>query len=233
MNLLELVEAQLTAEVLGNLGGALGESREATRRVLMRGAVPAVVAGLGHAFHGDAGAGRLVELLRAGGHDGGLLARLAAAVGGGAQTDALVAQGRGLLGQLVGGHDEAIIALLAQASGVRRASATTLLSLAVPIVLAVLGRPPQAGAAALATLLRTARTSLDDVAEPGLAKAMGVASLAAEPATSERKPTFWSWLVVPAVTLVVFFTLRSCQHRDASTVAAPAGASSGATRNPP
>ncbi len=50
MNLLELVEAQLTDEVLGSLGGALGESRDAARRVLTRGAVPAIIAGLGQAL---------------------------------------------------------------------------------------------------------------------------------------------------------------------------------------
>jgi outer membrane protein OmpA-like peptidoglycan-associated protein len=212
MNLLELVEAQLTDEVLGSLGAALGESREATRRVLTRGAVPAIVAGLGSVYHGEAGAVRLLELLRAGGHDGTLLQRLVLAGGGGAQTDALVAQGRGLLGQLLHGHEDAVIALLATASGMRRASTATLLSLSVPIVLAVLGRPPRPDGATLAAALRSARARIDDLAEPGLASAMGLTSLAADPANTQRKPAIWSWLVVPAITLGVFFVLRSCQQ---------------------
>ncbi len=119
-----------------------------------------------------------------------------------------------------------MIALLATASGVRRTSAATMLSLAVPLVLATLGRPPLPTAGALATQLRAARAPLDDLAEPGLAAALGVPNLAAEPASAERKPPFWQWLVVPAVTLVVFFSLRSCQHRpetDAANVAASAG----------
>jgi outer membrane protein OmpA-like peptidoglycan-associated protein len=226
MNLLELVEAQLTDEVLGSLGGALGESRDATRRVLTRGAVPAIVAGLGHAFAGEAGAARLLDLLRAGGHDGGLLGRLPVAVGGGAQTDALVAQGRGLSGQLLGGHEDRVIALLATASGVRRTSAATMLSLALPIVLATLGRPPLPTASALASQLRGARVPLDDLAEPGLAVAMGLSSLAVEPPAAERKPPFWQWLVVPAVTLVVFFSLRSCQHRSEHEAASMPAATS-------
>lgn len=233
MNLLELVEAQLTDEVLGSLGGALGESRDATRRVLTRGAVPAIIAGLGRAFAGEAGAARLLDLLRAGGHDGGLLGRLAIAVGGGAQTDALVAQGRGLYGQLLGGHEDGVIALLASASGVRRTSAATMLSLAVPLVLATLGRPPLPVASALEAQLRSARVPLDDLAEPGLAAALGLPNLGAEPPSAERKPPFWQWLVVPAVTLVVFFSLRSCQHRSGIDVANPAPATEAAAASVP
>ncbi|MFO1427091.1 MAG: DUF937 domain-containing protein [Steroidobacteraceae bacterium] len=232
MTLQQIVETHLSDEAIGRLADAFSESREATRRVLRRGALPAVTATLARAHAGEAGAGRLLELLRAGGHDGGLLARLPAALGGGAETDALVAVGRGLLPSLLGAHEEPVVALLASATGVRRTSAGALLAISVPLVLAALGQRAGGQARDIAALLGRAPAAALEQGEPGLAAALGIERAERDP-HGDRKLGYWQWLVVPAVTLVVFYVLRQFQqgappHEPATAATAPSEASTAA-----
>ncbi len=219
MNLLELVQAQLTDERLARLASIVGESGLATRKALTGAALPAILAGLSAQYGGEAGAARLLEQMRAGGHDGSLLANLDGALAGGAQSDALLHLGKGQLGSILGDRVDAVGELMAADMGIRRQSAAALLGLAVPLVLGVLGKQLQAGggSARLAELLAGARPALAKVAAPGMPAALGVEDLAAapsirSPAGTARQGAVWPWLIVPAVALAMFFGLRSCQQ---------------------
>jgi hypothetical protein len=217
MNLLELVQAQLSDERLAKLASIVGESASGTRQALWGGALPAVLAGLSGEFSGEAGAARLLDLMRAGGHDGSLLNSLDGALAGGAHTEALLNLGKGQLGAILGDRGDAVTELLVADTGIRRTSAGALLGLLVPVVLGVLGKQLQAGggAARIAELLAGARPALASIAAPGLAAALGVADLAAPtaaPGSAPRQGAVWPWLIVPAVTLAMFFSLRSCQQ---------------------
>ena len=98
------------------------------------------------------------------------------------------------------------------------------------LALAALGRMLQGGATAdhaLAGMRAEAQRALG--AEPfrGLAEILGpppadsAAASAAAPA--ERRPAIWPWLLVPAITLLVFFSLRSCQEQPTRDSPPPAG----------
>ena len=242
MNLLELVQAQLSEARLDQLASIVTESGAATRKVLSSAALPAVLAGLSGEFAGEAGAARLLELMRAGGHDGSLLANLDGALAGGAHTEALLNLGKGQLGAILGDRIDAVTEMMAAVTGIRRTSAVALLGLLVPVVLGTLGKQlaQGGGAGKLAGLLAGARPALAALAAPGLGAALGVADLAAPVKPLEASPSrgaVWPWLIVPACTLAMFFALRSCQQgsmRGAEIPAAPAadmsdGASSVAT----
>lgn len=230
MNLLELVQAQLPEERLDRLASIVSESGTATRKAVGAAALPAVLAGLSGEFAGEAGAARLLELMRAGGHDGSLLANLDGALSGGAHTEALLNLGKGQLGAILGDRIDAVTDLMAADTGIRRSSAGALLGLLVPIVLAVLGRQlhQTGGASRLAALLAGARPAIAPLAASGLPAALGIADLAAPvPAADAPAPrgAIWSWLIVPACALAMFFALRSCQQnsmRDATASPAPA-----------
>lgn len=230
MNLLELVQAQLSEERLDRLASIVSESGTATRKAVGAAALPAVLAGLSGEFAGEAGAARLLELMRAGGHDGSLLANLDGALSGGAHTEALLNLGKGQLGAILGDRIDALTDLMAADTGIRRGSAGALLGLLVPIVLAVLGRQlhQAGGASRLAALLAGARPAIAPLAASGLPAALGIADLAAPvPAADAPAPrgAIWSWLIVPACALAMFFALRSCQQssmRDATASPAPA-----------
>ncbi len=219
MTLLELVQAQLSDARLTRLAAIVGESALGTRKALSGVALPAVLAGLSGEYAGDAGAARLLELMRAGGHDGALLANLDGALAGGAHSDALLNLGKGQLGAILGDRVDAVGELMAADTGIRRPSAVALLSLVVPVVLGVLGNQLQAGggAARIAELLAGARPGLAAIAAPGLPAALGVAQIGAaavvaSPASAARQGAVWPWLIVPAVALAMFFGLRSCQQ---------------------
>jgi hypothetical protein len=228
MNLLELVQGQLSDERLTRLAAIVGESGAATRKALATAGLPAILSGLAHEYSGEAGAARLVELLRAGGHDGTLLNTLDGALAGGAHADALLNLGKGQLAAILGDRVDAVTELMAADTGIRRSSAAALLSLLVPLVLGVIGRQLQSGggSARLAELLAGAPPASASIAAPGLPAALGVAQLgAAAPAAAaaQRQGAVWPWLIVPAVTLAMFFSLRSCQQ-NSMIAPAPVGA---------
>jgi OmpA-OmpF porin, OOP family len=181
MNLFDLVKSQLTDEVIGKVAGGLGESSGSTQKALLGGAVPAVLAGIVNNFGGnESGAGRLLDLLSAGKHDGGMLGNLAGALGGGAQTDAVLNTGKSLMGTMLGSRADAVTDLLASFGGVRRSSASSLLGMAIPVILGVLGKQVKGSgmnAAGLLGSLGAVKSMLGSVAPPGLGAALGMADL--------------------------------------------------------
>jgi OmpA-OmpF porin, OOP family len=217
MDLFDLVRTQLDDSTLASLGNTLGESVPGVRDALLGSAVPAALAGLVQRYSGETGGSALLELLRGGGHDGSILANLAGALSGGARTDALLNTGKGLLGSLLGSRADAVAEFAASATGVRRGSAASLLALAVPVILNVMGRQVQTqglSGSGLATALGAVPAILEKVAAPGLAAALGIANFAAlgpQP-DATRRGALWPWLLVPAVALSLFFGLRSCQQ---------------------
>ena len=228
MNLLELVQGQLSDERLARLAAIVGESGIGTRKALAGAALPAVLTGLAIEYSGEAGASRLLELMRAGGHDGSLLPNLDGALAGGAHTDALLSLGKGQISAILGDRVDAVAELMAADTGIRRSSAGDLLGLLVPLVLGVLGKQLQSGGgtARIAELLASARPALATSAAPGLPAALGLANLAAPTAapSAPRQGAVWPWLIVPAVALAMFFGLRSCQQNSMRAAEpAPAG----------
>jgi hypothetical protein len=235
MDLIDLIGTQLSDDVIGRLAASLGESPQATRQATSAGAVPAILGSLVQRYSGDAGSSQLLDLLRSGGHDGSILNNLGGALGGGAQTDALLNVGKGLLGSLLGDRSDAVTDLLASTSGLRRGSAGSLLGLAVPLVLGVLGKQVQSrgiGAAGIATALAALPDALGKVAAPGLATAMGLVGFAPPTPGGSRKAAIWPWLLVPAVALTLFFGLQRCQQTAAAPPARPADAGTAAASAP-
>jgi outer membrane protein OmpA-like peptidoglycan-associated protein len=251
MNLFDLVKGQLTDDVVGKIAGSLGESPAAAQKALVGGAVPAVLAGIVNNFGGNEnGAGRLLDLLNAGKHDGGILGNLGAALGGGAQTDAVLNTGKSLVGTMLGSRSDAVTDLLASFGGVRRSSASSLLGMAIPVILGVLGKQVKSSgmnAAGLLGSLGAVKSMLGSIAPPGLGAAMGMADLGGMASAAlgsagkaagavggagaaaigaaaqqvERKGSALPWLIVPIAALLLFFGLRSCQ-KEAPQATAPA-----------
>lgn len=229
MDLFELLKSQVTESALGALASSLGETPSATRKAVIGGAVPAVVAGLVQNFGHESGAGKLLEILEAGRHDGSLFDNLGGALGAGAQSDTLINLGKGLLGNLLGDKAGPVTDLLANFAGVRRSSAGSLLSIAAPLVLGAIGKlgvsaPGGLNVASVSGILTAAKANLASEAPPGLAAALGVADLAAlGSGANERKGAVYPWLLVPIAALLLFGVLRSCSQRTAEAIPASQG----------
>lgn len=223
MNLLELARAAPTDEHTAALAATLGESVGGTRSGLHSVAIPAVLAGLIRQYGRDAATGGLLaDLLRDGGY-ASLLPQLGPALAGGVVTDTLTQRGEGLHGLLFDGRADQIAELLTQATGLRPTSSRRLLGLAVPIVLAAVARACEAvdegtRGAWLAAQLRDLAEPLASAAPAGLAAALGTRDFAPLDLPPPRKPALWPWLLVPAITLALFFLLRWVQQ---SSMVAP------------
>lgn len=224
MNLLQLMRDALPREPVAALAAWLGESEPATDAAMRSGALPATLVGIVRQFGRDEStARRLMELLQQGGHDGALLSGLPAALSGGSATEALLLRGRGLHPLLFNEQAEAVAALIAKSSGLRTVSAQKLLGIAATLALAVIGRAVASGslgAAQLASALREQQATLQSAALPGLAVALGIRDFAPADLTPPRKPALWPWLLVPAITLALFFTLRWVQQSSMTVPAA-------------
>lgn len=220
MNLLELARAALTEDQIAALAATLGESATGTRQGLRDVAVPAVIAGLIRQFGRDATTGGLLADLLRDGDYGPLLSDLEPALAGGVTTETLIHRGEGLHGLLFSGRVDEITELLTQATGLRPTSSRKLLGIVVPLVLATLQRStdtpdPAAGGdrgATLAAQLRDLAEPLLAMAPPGLAAAFGTRDFAPLDLPPPRKPALWPWLLVPAITLALFFVLRWVQQ---------------------
>jgi hypothetical protein len=213
MNLLETTRGALAEDQIAALASTLGESVSGTRQGLHDVAIPAVLAGLVRHYGRDAATGELLAALLRDGKHGPLLSELEPALAGGVVTEALTHRGEGLHALLFGGRTDEVAELLTQATGLRPTSSRKLLGLAVPIVLAALGRSPVAtDGAALATQLRAASAPLAAAVPAGLAAALGTRDFTPLDLPTPRKPALWPWLLVPAITLALFFALRWVQQ---------------------
>jgi hypothetical protein len=219
MNLLELARGALAEDQIAALAATLGESVSGTRQGLRDIAVPAVLAGLVRHYGRDAATGELLAALLRDGNHGPLLAELQPALAGGVVTDTLIQRGEGLHPLLFGSRVEEVAELLTQATGLRPTSARKLLGIVVPLVLATLGRSSSAtDSAALAAQLRELGAPLAAAAPAGLAAALGTRDFTPLDLPPPRKPVLWPWLLVPAITLALFFALRWVQHSSMEVV---------------
>jgi OOP family OmpA-OmpF porin len=178
-NLVETLKSQFTPELLQQLSAVVGESPARTQEAV-GGAIPTLLAGLTNLASSEDGATQLANLLGQGRY-GNLLNNFSSLLGGGNATQGLLSSGRDILGTLFGGKLSAVVDVVANASGIKNASASSLLSLLTPLVLGMLGREQAAQGLSAAGLVRLLMGQKDVIAKwapAGLAGVLGVNNLA-------------------------------------------------------
>jgi len=175
-SLMRLVQETLTPDIVGKIGGLVGETPATTESALGR-AVPAVLAGVLHNSSTPGGADRMRSLVTDGGWGSDLLDNLPSRLAGGGGTSSLLAAGAQLFSGVFGGKADSITDLIASGSGMARGSASTILAAATPIVMSVLGKQIVSrglGASGLATMLAGERTSLLGALPAGVSGLLGL-----------------------------------------------------------
>ena len=222
LNLIDLAKDYLTPDVLSKMAGLVGESPEATQRAL--GAVVPSLAGIAcNQASNRAGAWKVMGLLNSNGLDSNVLNNFSGALSGGSATEGLMKTGSNLLNGLLGDKVGAVANVISQASGVQLSSATKLLGMAAPLLFGLLGKQVASGglsAANLPALLSAHRDTIQRLAPPGLASALGVSSNAnlcgvvapqAISVVPEKKGfPLWGWLLPLLAIIAAFFGFRSC-----------------------
>ena len=155
-NLLELSKQYFSGDVVANLAALLGESPKNTESAL-HSVLPSLLASLAEKSGDHQAIGNLFKLLAENRHDGGILSNLGALSRGGDETAKLITEGDGIAKTLLGDKATNLIGLIANTSGIKNNSASSLLGFITPIVVALLGKNLKIGvfgdAAGLATLL--------------------------------------------------------------------------------
>lgn len=241
IDLLSLAKGYLTSEVVGKVSSYLGETPANTGKAL-DGAIPAILAGVLRTGSTESGASALLRTFQ-GGYDGSLLNNLPGVLGGGAATQNLVNSGSGLLNTIFGGNLGSIVSILAGNSGVKNSSVSSLLSLAGPIVMTILGKQVASqglNASGLMSLLLGQGDTVRRALPMTLATLLGDATGAAHQATrsagraaeeaSGGARLLWPLLIAALLALGVWYFLRS-GHEAGAAVTAAADATAEAAKN--
>jgi hypothetical protein len=231
-SLLDMAKQYLTPDVIEKLASFTGESPLATTKAI-GGAGPAVLAGMLNSAQDANGLTQLVNLFQQGKFDGGMLGNLAGAFSG-SSMDGLMKMGGPLLGSLFGARSNGLVDLLAGFAGIKKSSATSLLSAAAPFIMSLIGKQLASkggvNASGLKDLLFSQRSAIAASAPPGLGQALGIADLASlggsfartstpvpAPASAGGLKKLLPILIGVIGLLLLFSLLRSCGSQPATT----------------
>jgi OOP family OmpA-OmpF porin len=135
-NLIETAKGLFNNELIGKTASFLGESKDSTSNAILA-VIPSIVSGLANKVSTTEGANTIVKLAQDC-HQSGVLNNLEAFFGNNSAD--LINKGSGLLSNLFGSKSDTLTNLVANYSGIKSSSSGTLLSIALPVVLGLLGR---------------------------------------------------------------------------------------------
>ena len=201
VNLVELAKGYLTPSIIQKAGSFVGESESATQKA-MDAIVSTLIAALANHASTSGGAEKLSRILDTGKYDGSALNNLGTLFSGGETTQKAVAEGKDVLSSLFGSKTEGLVDQMARFAGLRTGSAASLLALAVPLILNLLGRQRATigqSPTALASLLGEQKSFLAGLLPTGIASFLGWSGYERarqpEPAYVEPKRETPSWLM--------------------------------------
>ncbi len=179
LNLLDLLKGQIGSQVIKQASGFLGESESKTQSA-MDSILPSLLGGLMSNASSKSGAGAIFDMLGSGGHDGSVFSNLSGLMGGGDATTNMVKSGGGILSSLFGDKVGGLVSLISKVSGIGNSSSSSLLSMAAPLVLGMLGKQKKSmglDAGGLASLLMGQKNHIKDFLPAGFGDALGIGSL--------------------------------------------------------
>src|SRR5262249_49561288 len=170
MNLVELVQSQLSGDVIGKLAGMLGTSSDTTRTAV-NAAVPTLLGALGSVASTRDGASRLASTLDS--LDASVQGNITQSLASGTSFQDL---GTKLLGSLFGsGTLSGLANALGRFTGLGSGSTSSLLGVLTPVVLGVPTRPTEgrgANASGLTQMLEGQKQNIVDAMPSGLSNTL-------------------------------------------------------------
>jgi len=219
-NLLDSLKGLITPDLLSKAAGMLGESEGATSKAL--GAVfPTVLSGLLNKAQ-DAGAmSKIFGLLTDKANDGSILKNVGGLLGADAK-EPINALGTNFLSSLFGDKISSLAGMIGNVAGIKNTSASSILSMAGPLVMGVLGDVIKKNGLNLSGLIKFLASQKDSIiaaAPQALAGILGLgnlkslgANLVSGAADTAKKGANWVWplIVILAVILLLWYLLRGC-----------------------
>ncbi len=175
-DLMEMVKGAVSRDVMGKLGGMLGQSPEKTSSAFDL-AAGSILGGLMK----KAASGGAEDIFRAAQNaDTGVLDRLGDLMGGGAKADAVEKSGNGLLDMILGAGKSGLLGTLAKALGLDAQKIGKLLAMIAPIVMGILSKHIKnkaLNAAGLGNLLGEQKSLLGNYLPSNLTSQLGFGNL--------------------------------------------------------
>ena len=184
MNILSLIQNQLSSQAIGQISNAVGEGQEQTKSALST-AFPALLGSLvGKASASPSGLGEIFNTIKQGQLQGGWTDAVGQAISGGPPAAAR----QSLLSSILGSKLGPVADFIASRCGIRGGSATSLLGMAAPLLMGTLGKQVSSqglGESGLGQLLSSQTHYLKDAIPSGLANTLGIGNLlSGTPATA-------------------------------------------------
>ncbi len=179
MNLLGLVKDQLSSAVIGNAAKMIGGSNAATSKAL-DGIMPTLLGGMMKKSSTQSGARELFNMIKDGGHDGGIMNNMNDLFSGGEATRKATTAGDGILSGLFGNGLGSVVGKIASFAGLQRSGASSLLSMAAPILMGIVGKQVRSqglNASGLASLLGGQKDYLKAALPSGMGDELGLGNL--------------------------------------------------------
>ena len=227
MNLLDVLKSQLTSgntmDVISNL---LGENKT-TAQSGLDAILPTLLGSVIQKSSSTEGANSVLNVLKSGSFDGSMLNNISGLLGGGDATNTLLNSGSSLLNTFLGEKTASVINIISNLSGLKNGSTSSLLKLAAPLLMSVIGKNSSGlSASGLASMLMGQSSFVKDALPAGIGNLLGlsalgspaVSSTATTTATTDDSSSLFSkltpWLLGAAVLAGLLFAWKSCQKTE-------------------
>jgi OmpA-OmpF porin, OOP family len=189
MNILDLVKSQIGAQGIEALAGLLGENAE-NAQIASNSSMATILASLVQqaATNNGSGAAGILDMIAKGNHDGSIFNNLAGLLGNTNSLNSLTNSGGGIIQSLLGNKTAGIVELISSISGIKSSSANSLLSMAAPLVLGMLGKQTAGGGVSSLMNLLMGQSDFIKAALPtGLSSLLGFTNFDASSALNAFK----------------------------------------------
>ncbi len=139
MNLLNLLKYQLGSKLTEQLGTYLGEDSSKVQSALDA-TLPTILSVFVRRAADRTGANDVMDTIKLGNHDGSMLNYLSGLFSGGSSTNSLMKSGEILSNKFLGNKQSLLSDAIANFSGIKRISANSLIKMAMPLVLGIIGK---------------------------------------------------------------------------------------------
>src|SRR3972149_3526950 len=139
LNLMELIMKEFSGDIVGKIGSFLGEDTSKIT-IGLGGVVPSILGGLLSKGSTQNGATEIFNLIKGGNFGESSLKNIGNKLSGGSVTTDLIKSGSSILSTIFGNKLGGIESLISSFSGLGKGSASSLLGIAVPFVMGILGK---------------------------------------------------------------------------------------------
>lgn len=189
INIMDLVKGAVTNQVMGQLGGLLGQNDTKKTSSLFESATASILGGLMKKSQSPQGAQEIFNA--ANGADDSILDKLGDLMGGGDQTVGFEKQGGGILDMVFGNQRNGIIGMLSSALGFDKTMIGKLLTMAAPILMGVVSRQLKSNSLdvnGFTNMLSDQKQHLGNYLPEGMGSELGFANLTSNTTTATSRP---------------------------------------------